>query len=105
MRVPLRLAALVASVALTAAPLTAQKGARTASRDSRPQSSCQSERLERVSVGDSEGRTRPSLDSLAAVIAFWFRPEFAPSVELPPHVLAFWPLVLEQSERIASWYS
>ena len=32
-------------------------------------------------------------------------PEFAPSVELPPHVHAVGPLVHEQSERIPPWYS
>ena len=32
-------------------------------------------------------------------------PEFAPSVDLPPHVHAVGPLVHEQSQRIPSWYS
>jgi hypothetical protein len=73
-------AALLAALAVSATPLAAQKRTRTASLDTRPQSSCQSERLEQVTVGDSQGRTRPALDSLAAVIAFWFRPDFAPSV-------------------------
>jgi UDP:flavonoid glycosyltransferase YjiC (YdhE family) len=32
-------------------------------------------------------------------------PEFAPSVDLPPHVHAVGPLVHEQSERVPAWYS
>lgn len=80
MRVPRLAAVLLVLAALPAAPLAAQKSGRAPSRDVRSRASCQSERLERVSVGDAKGGTRPALDSLAAVIGFWFRPEFAPSV-------------------------
>ena len=54
-----------------AAPLAAQ----TSAGGRRPQRSCGSERLERVLVEARQGRSGPVLDSVAADVAYWFRPE------------------------------
>ena len=70
---------LLPALLLVASPLVAQRSARTVA-DTRARSSCQSERVERVLVGDAGGHVSPALDSVARDIDFWFRPDAAPSV-------------------------
>jgi UDP:flavonoid glycosyltransferase YjiC (YdhE family) len=57
-----------------------------------------------------EGRTGIRFDSMKDLFEgeatiLMDAPEFAPSIDLPPHVHAVGPLMHEQSERVPSWYS
>ena len=97
MRAPLLLSALPL---LLAAPLGAQASERGGGRGARPHRSCGSERLERVLVTDGEGRSGAALDSVAADVAFWFRPEAASAVRNTAYavVLGDGGVVIEQGE-------